>query len=71
MHLGRGLAAAAASVALFLAAVPRADAAGLLVPSAGGEPIRVRSHRVTALVEDGIARTTVRQTSPGAPVETR
>lgn len=39
-----------------------ADAAGLLLPRDGGDPIRLRSQRVTAVVEDGIARTTVRQT---------
>ncbi|MCE9634929.1 MAG: VWA domain-containing protein, partial [Planctomycetes bacterium] len=53
-------------VILFIALVallPRAaDAAGVLVPQDGSAPIRVRSHRVTAVIEDGIARTTVRQT---------
>lgn len=39
-----------------------ARAAGVLVPRDGSPTIRVRSHRVTAVVEDGIARTTVRQT---------
>ena len=37
-------------------------AAGLLVPRGGGEPIAVESHRVTATITDGIARTKVRQT---------
>jgi len=35
---------------------------GLLVPRDGSAPIRVRSHRVSAVVEDGLARTTLRQT---------
>jgi len=42
-------------------AVP-AQAAGLLLPRDGSPPIAVRSHRVTAVVKDGLARTTLRQT---------
>ncbi|MCU0728025.1 MAG: hypothetical protein MUE73_19925, partial [Planctomycetes bacterium] len=48
------------------------SAAGLLVPRGGGEPIAVRSHRVVAVVEDGLARTMLRQTfvNPGSqPLE--
>jgi Ca-activated chloride channel family protein len=37
-------------------------AAGLLMPRDGGAPIGVRSHRVVAVVEDGLATTTLRQT---------
>ncbi|MBN2490949.1 MAG: hypothetical protein JXQ29_08875, partial [Planctomycetes bacterium] len=49
------------SVQLLLALTSPALAAGLLVPRSGEPPIRIRSHRVTAVLEDGIARTTVRQ----------
>ena len=49
-----------AAVALFF--VPTASAGGLLVPRDGSPPIGMSSHRVSAVVEDGLARTTVRQT---------
>lgn len=39
-----------------------ADAAGLLVPRDGSAPIQLQSHRVTVTIDDGLARTTVRQT---------
>jgi len=39
-----------------------ARASGLLIPRDGSAPIQVQSHRVTASVEDGWARTNVRQT---------
>ncbi len=39
-----------------------ASASGVLRPRSGEPPIHVRSHRVQATLEDGIARTTVRQT---------
>lgn len=35
--------------------------AGVLVPRDGSAPIAIQSHRVTARIEDGLARTTVRQ----------
>jgi len=47
---------------LLLLAVTDARAAGLLVPRDGSTPIGVKSHRVTAVVEDGLAKTTLRQT---------
>jgi len=47
---------------VLLAGPAVASAAGLLVPRGGGEPIAIRSHRVTATVTDGVARTKVRQT---------
>ncbi|MBI4879907.1 MAG: VWA domain-containing protein [Planctomycetes bacterium] len=52
------------SVCLVLTALAceRAFGAGLLVPRDGSPPIQVRSHRVTAEVHDGLARTTLRQT---------
>jgi Ca-activated chloride channel family protein len=53
-------------------ALAPAAAAQQLVPRDGSAPIGVRSHRVDALVEDGLARTTVRHTfvNPGArPLE--
>lgn len=46
---------------VFAFAAAQARAAGFLVPTDGSAPIRLRSHRVTAVVEDGLARTTVRQ----------
>jgi len=61
----RGLLAAL----LLTFALPAADAAaaGLLVPRDGSAPIHVRSHRVVAVVTEGLAKTTVRQTfvNPG------
>ncbi|MEN8149595.1 MAG: VIT domain-containing protein [Planctomycetota bacterium] len=47
--------------------VTNAHAAGLLRPRDGSPPIGVKSHRVTAVLEDGLARTTLRQTfvNPG------
>ncbi len=50
------------SVALLAATAARAHAAGVLVPRDGSPPIHVQSQRVTAVVDDGIARTTLRQT---------
>lgn len=44
-----------------LVASATADASGVLVPRDGSAPIGIRSHRVNARVEDGIARTSVRQ----------
>ncbi len=44
----------------------------MLVPRDGSPPIRAESQRVTALVDDGLARTTVRQTfvnRNGRPLE--
>ena len=38
------------------------SASAQIVPRGGGPPIAVESHRVEAIVEDGLARTTVRQT---------
>jgi uncharacterized protein YegL len=55
------LAVAVFAVLATLAAAP-ARAAGMLVPRDGSPPIQLRSHRVTAVVDDGVARTTVRQT---------
>ncbi|MCU0726090.1 MAG: VWA domain-containing protein [Planctomycetes bacterium] len=55
---------------LLLAA--EAGAAGLLVPRDGSPPIAVQSHRVTAVVTDGLAETTLRQTfvnGNGRPLE--
>ena len=43
---------------LVVGAIPSAQ----LVPRGGEPPIAVRSHRVEAVVEDGLARTRVRQT---------
>ena len=37
-------------------------ASAQLVPRDGSPPIGVKSHHVNAVVEDGLARTTVRQT---------
>ncbi|MEW6741742.1 MAG: HEAT repeat domain-containing protein [Planctomycetota bacterium] len=48
-------------IALVLASMEPASASGVLVPRGGRPPIRVRSHRVSAVVEDGLARTTLRQ----------
>ncbi|MEN8149027.1 MAG: VIT domain-containing protein [Planctomycetota bacterium] len=45
-----------------LAAATAADAAGILLPLGGGKPIGLESHRITAVVTDGVARTKVRQT---------
>lgn len=56
----RTLRVATAFAAGILGASP-AEGADLLVPRNGGEPIAIRSHRVTARVEDGIARTHVKQ----------
>ena len=39
-----------------------ARGAGLLIPRDGSAPIQVQSHRVTATLEDGLARTKIRQT---------
>ncbi len=61
MPMTRRFHALIVSVAL-LAAATRADAAGVLVPRDGSPPIQVQSQRVTAVVDDGIARTTLRQT---------
>jgi Ca-activated chloride channel homolog len=47
---------------LVVALATAASAAGLLVPRDGSPPIRIRAHRVVADVEDGLARTTIRQT---------
>lgn len=52
----------ALSVHLLLMLATVAPAAGLLLPRSGEAPIRIKSHRVNAVLEDGIARTTVRQT---------
>jgi len=56
----RSIAFCLAAVALFF--VPSASAGGLLVPRDGSPPIGMSSHRVSAVVEEGLARTTVRQT---------
>ena len=48
------------ALSVFLVLTGRASAQ--LVPRDGSSPIAVRSQRVEALVEDGLARTTVRQT---------
>jgi Ca-activated chloride channel family protein len=53
------LAALAAGVIAFAAAP--AEAAGVLVPRDGRAPVKVRSQRVSARLDDGLARTTVRQ----------
>lgn len=53
--------AALAVLAVLIIAAP-ATAAGLLMPRDGSPPIAVQSHRVTAEVTDGLARTTLRQT---------
>ena len=50
------------TVLLFLVVSSVASASGFLMPRSGEPPIRVQSHRVRAMMEDGIARTTVRQT---------
>jgi len=50
------------SLLLMLTVAGPSYAAGVLVPRDGSAPIRVRSQRVSAAVENGIARTTVRQT---------
>jgi Ca-activated chloride channel family protein len=47
---------------LLLLAATEARAAGLLVPRDGSTPIAVRSHRVSAVLENGLAKTTLRQT---------
>ena len=63
-HTVRALTTGAALVALLapmMLATP-AQAAGVLVPRDGRAPVRVRSQRVSARLEDGLARTTVRQT---------
>lgn len=57
----RSIVAAVALAAVAALAAP-AQAAGILVPRDGREPVTLRSHRVTAMLFDGIARTTVRQT---------
>ena len=49
-------------VAMALLLVPTAKAGGLLIPRDGSPPIGLSRHRVRAVVEDGLARTTVRQT---------
>ena len=51
-------------VCLLLISIPTgtAQGAGLLIPRDGSPPIQVKSHRVTATVEDGLAQTKVRQT---------
>ena len=45
-------------VLILLAAETRA--AGLLVPRDGSAPIEVKSHRVAVVIEDGLAKTTLR-----------
>jgi len=47
---------------LLLLVATEARAAGLLVPRDGSTPIGVQSHRVTAVIENGLAKTTLRQT---------
>ena len=70
LHIARTartlLLACVASAAL-LAAAPTARAAGLLVPRDGSPAVEVESQRVSVDVDDGLARTTVRQTfvNPG------
>ena len=49
-------------VAVLLLAAAQARAAGVLVPRDGSKPIEVKSHRVTVVIEGGLARTTLRQT---------
>ncbi len=49
-------------VAGLLLLVPDTEAGGLLIPRDGSPPIGMSRHRVKAVVEDGLARTTVRQT---------
>ncbi len=58
----RACAAALVTAAALLAAPRPADAAGVLRPRDGSPPIAVQSQRVSAVLDDGLARTTLRQT---------
>ena len=60
------------SLAILAYALLALPASAQLLPRDGSTPIAVRSHRVEALVEDGLARTSVRQTfvnHHGRPLE--
>ena len=48
---------------LILGAVgmPQSEAAGLLTPNGGGQPLEIRDHAVNVVIEDGYAVTTIEQ----------
>jgi len=49
-------------IAVLLLLAGESFAAGVLLPRDGSRPIEVKSHRVTVVIEGGLARTTLRQT---------